>query len=1696
MGKVLAALAFVCVNTEGEHSQASIIRTPDRFFFSRKMEAFGAIEAEVLEPAALREATRRVPALRGALVERLRREITSDGAPAAALGAAIGVALEGTRAAQAARHAARLVGAGDEQAVGRLDKAVCACRPPPQTCLALLGALLALSNEQHANVADPCNAFPGEPLAHGSADAGSKTTKAGWGSLANSRIDLVSHLTSMIGQSLSAAAAASDPMSPRVMEQWQLARAAALPGWLTSGSPAAAAARVRLASLLSSTGLSGAELARLWPLASDPHSPPAAATPGAACEATPGAAAGRSTLGSLPGDPFPSAPSSSLPASLCHEVLARSRRARTGHAACPLHASSASVCAGDAPHAAWSNAPLSSSRATSLEGLTRHLATDPAVCLCCAAEALLEIASPHQLASAAGWMVRASQLPLPSLRPACSSSIVPQLHTATSQRQPPSNEAYPHVLPRQPRHTGPGWPEAAAEVAFYTAACDGARLELLLMQAAKVHADSAPWREDVARASAQGLVTLLSAADGGQGARHEGWWGVARGPGWASVERAAGDASGAVRVRGHALIEDQEAPEAWHLGAMAVRSALRGARSTGSLASLLAVLRAEAARGTKAVLRTCEDLLIHSICASAREASTGAADTASLLAQREEHIQAEAGEQSSTYKRGESPAEGKDLHAEADARAMADVLPSLRLVRALAAALACLLSEPSDGGDRSGGGSVSFVDTLPRRTSRLRLLGALLPAGREAELLDTALRRAMSDTGARMPPTHAFHGAHAGSNGIHSALDAASWLATRLHTPFEYSHWLLRWLQAGQSPGASVGCAEDAALCLLRAAADRARSGWEAPHVVLQQCAAAAAAYSGGASPASPALQAQGVALLAAALACGVKPRRSVRSVLGGFNDPGTPLALPPPAPPLVVWLEGGCGCARLDWLLTLQAGGESMLKQRLQDLFLTGSGVQRWEHFVSRGMITEMHLLLASADGAAARTHVRQRLALLVGRLSRWRLPGRNTLRALLAPPLPVHGDGDALLSPLQLEAAVASYLEGEPTRGAADGNLLPAACGPLVLPNVAALAVSLVRMAALGGSSSERQAGADAVLLFHAWLPTASLVQEARKILAQDRNGAAQARGRGRRSRGGESVRALQLLERLPPRPADCSPVDWSSLFDEALVLRLHLPGEESTWPSRASEPGTTPAAERDCDATGELPLPHAILDWAAVSLASLGDCPWLRWRLRWLMQRPATSAVALEAQRCWQHLWVRSGQAEADADWPAGTLDLLATAGLNGALVQRDAYSTPDPKGDIDSKAAPQAAVMKQVDHDESSACPPLAAFVGWELCARTSGLHQHELGPALLCTLARDYLPSAPTADDRAELAEKVFCLTVDRLFFEPVASSQAAMAQLMHACAELTSEDPMLGEGRVADVESSSTAEETGAPMSCWLLRALSSVSDALVGPHTPATPEMNADGRESDAHSRPTHDDAAIAAGVGAPARLTDALVCCLRALPPQLLALTPQALAPASVIQAADAAAEVLRRPALLGASSLAELLLCTARRMRPATMSVQWAAAGPSAVGLNDTGSAEVGLHALAQVVAETLDAQERAALHSALDACEARCVKPRLVATPWLAPQADRLLSTLRAACVAEAGAFGPEAIWRRACADSPQLKPTTQAIGSPAASLVQGTLPSTWPKRKTEHVSALLGPQSKVRRAGDTATASPLRIATLD
>jgi hypothetical protein len=1229
------------------------------------------------------------------------------------------------------------------------------------------------------------------------------------------------------------------------------------------------------------------------------------------------------------------------------------------------------------------------------------------------------------------------------------------------------------------------------------------RLELLFMQAALIHADSAAWRADTVRESAQGLVALLSVAGGGSRALQDGGSRMAHGAGWACLDGTIGKAGGALRVREDFAAKDREAVEARHICAMAVRAAVQGARLEGQLAALLAVLRSEVARGTEAVLCACEDLLVHSIRVSAREATTAGAGHPPQRDFREAHIEAGDSVGSLADERGESPAE-EDVYAEADARAMAEVLPPLRLARALAAPLVWLLGQAAEGSVSSGGGgAVSFVDSLPRRTSRLRLLGALLPAGGEAELLDTALRRAMSGAAACLlpPTTPALHSAHAGIGALHLVLDAASWLATRLHTPFDYSQWLVRWLPAGPSVSASVE--EDAGLCLLRAAADRAKSGWEPPHVLLQQCAAAAAACSGGSSPASPALLAHGAALLAAALACGVKPRRSVRSVLVGRSDASPPPAPPPPAPALRVWLQGGCGCARLKWLLTLQAGGEPVLKQRLQDLLSTDSGVQRWEHFASRGLGSEMHLLLSSAAGADARCHMRRRLALLVGRLSRWRLPARDALRALLAPPLPVHGDGDALFSPLQLEAAVAAYLEGKygRTGGAADDRMAPPAGGPPTLPNVAALAVSLVRMAALGGASSERQAGADAILLFHAWIPTASVVQEARKILAQDQSGASRGGSRGRRSRGGESVRALQLLVRLPSRPADCSPVDWSSLFDEALVLRLSLPGEDSAWPGVASEVGATQAAQGHCDTVGEPPLPPAVLDWAAGSLASLGPCPWLRWRMRWLMRRPVCSTVALEAQRRWQQLSASSGHAEAELDRPANTVGPSVIAGVNDAAIEgvAGAATTTQRCTDAPSGPAPPRA-LETADHQESSPCPPLATFVQWELCAGGGGMQQHALGPATLCTLARDYLPPVPTIRDRAELAERVLFLTAGRLFSEPVSSSPAAVTRLMRACAELTSEEPMdAEEGAGATSPLSSTAAtETGAAdraPACWLLRALSSVSDALMGAPTPVALKIGVDGQNAGQRSVPKHDDAAAANGY-ASSRFTDVLVCCLRALPPHLLALTPHGSSPSIVTQAADAAARVLRRPALLDAPLLAELLLCSSQQMRPATLSVWGAFAGQTAssAGVGGAACEEVGLHALAQSVKDALDAPERAALLIALDACEVQFVKPRLVATPWLAPQADCLLSTLRAACMAEPRGFGQDPVSRLHCAESPQLTPMTQASVAPAAAgQTQGTIPSTWPKRKGDHAPALLEPHSKVRRAGNLS--SPLRIAPL-
>ena len=81
--------------------------------------AFTSIQAESLEPAALREALRRVPALRGALVDRLIGRELQQQAPDLEAAAALGAALDALGAEELQRLLERIL----ERLQLRLDEA-------------------------------------------------------------------------------------------------------------------------------------------------------------------------------------------------------------------------------------------------------------------------------------------------------------------------------------------------------------------------------------------------------------------------------------------------------------------------------------------------------------------------------------------------------------------------------------------------------------------------------------------------------------------------------------------------------------------------------------------------------------------------------------------------------------------------------------------------------------------------------------------------------------------------------------------------------------------------------------------------------------------------------------------------------------------------------------------------------------------------------------------------------------------------------------------------------------------------------------------------------------------------------------------------------------------------------------------------------------------------------------------------------------------------------------------------------------------------------------------------------------------------------------------------------------------------------------------------------------------------------------
>ena len=543
---------------------------------------------------------------------------------------------------------------------------------------------------------------------------------------------------------------------------------------------------------------------------------------------------------------------------------------------------------------------------------------------------------------------------------------------------------------------------------------------------------------------------------------------------------------------------------------------------------------------------------------------------------------------------------------------------------------------------------------------------------------------------------------------------------------------------------------------------------------------------------------------------------------------------------------------------------------------------------------------------------------------------------------------DGGQPLSSLQLQAAVAAYLEGD---GAGGG----------VVPNVAALASSLVRLAAHGGSRQERRSGADAVAHFHEWLPAAALVREVRKVLALEpaphRGG-----GDGDDDRGGHGrpcVRALQLLARLPPRPVES--VNWAAVLDDQLVLRLSPPG---------------------VDAGPFAPLPATVVDWCASTLPCLGGCPALHARLRWLVRRPALSAQSAEHQERWRRSLLLRGEG--------------GKAGEGGAGAE--AAPAVPPEG---GEAVGEADAERWVDPE--AARLPLRTWVLWELCAAGAG----SVDPALDCytthALSRDYLGSSAGRAGRAALAGQVVSFVAQLLALEPalagLASPAVAAARLLRACAEIAPSAAEEGAARALGGASSEGEARS------WLARALAAAADAI-------TELRSAGGAGGEAACEVDRAASALlfcmrslpeaAASDGASrghlARGWRPLLC-------RPLFLTGRARLPerrhGRAAAPRDAVLMLRRRPLL------AELLLRLAPR---ATVS----RSPPTTASSGDSIDFAGGL-------VDGMDAGQHAALQAALDAVRFH-LEARLAAVPWLAASVEQFARELRCAS-ADAVASAP-------------------------------------------------------------------------
>ena len=593
-----------------------------------------------------------------------------------------------------------------------------------------------------------------------------------------------------------------------------------------------------------------------------------------------------------------------------------------------------------------------------------------------------------------------------------------------------------------------------------------------------------------------------------------------------------------------------------------------------------------------------------------------------------------------------------------------------------------------------------------------------------------------------------------------------------------------------------------------------------------------------------------------------------------------SPSSSPPPLPVALADAsdDSSGAVSGVSLLLALQRRGLSELREALERLLAAPDGEAIWLDCVGQRLLPQLCTALAEpprrapvfaapsgcpldlSDALASRQRCQRRqLALLLSRLVRWSLPGREALRETLEPlPESVRagaqhgaGRGRRAETALELEATVRAYLlgaqhgaydegvfsgfggcvscsaaAGTAAAGIAAGHMLEVTW---LLPNVGLLATALMRRACTDETDETRSAAAGIVLEYVEWWPLPALQHEARRLVnaagrrggarhgASDWDAAMAALDDADDTATVAAVRALELLLALPWAPERCAPlaptpVEWGVVFDEALCERIHL-----IPPMQPVAPPPTAAGGED---TPEVPpLPYAVIECVLAALPAL-ECEHLTRRLRWLLSRPAVHEPAARRRERWAQraaLVIAPATAPATAPIPAP-----ATAPSSMASVP----STGNASGGSETS---------------------LAVWVRWELRAADADIAMPELEnhvrtylatqalPARAYALpARAHAPPAATHDlapdlapdlAAANLAEEVFVCVMQASVegasgaLEDRAAGLrggAARDRILRVCAEI-------GESASAawfEAHVVRSGGEDGGHAACWLLRAL------------------------------------------------------------------------------------------------------------------------------------------------------------------------------------------------------------------------------------------------------------------------------------